>query len=79
MLLDILPVVTLDFGVHYNAYNLFGKQYTTNVTSHERLDAYTSLNDDKDPLFQEGDDDHIISDSRSMNAWQFTVTAMIGL
>lgn len=79
VLLDILPVVTLDFGIHYNAYNLFGKQYTTNVTSHERLDAYTSLNDDKDTLFQEGEDDHIIGESRSMNAWQFTLTAMIGL
>jgi len=79
VLLDILPVVTLDFGIHFNAYNLFGKQYTANVTSHERLDAYTSLNDDKDPLFQEGDDDHIIGESRSMNTWQFTVTAMIGI
>lgn len=79
VLIDILPVVTLDCGIHYNAYNLFGKQYTTNVTSHERLDAYTSLNDDKDPQYQVGDDDHIIGDSRSMNAWQFTVTALIGL
>lgn len=79
LLIDILPVVTLDFGIHYNVYNLFGKQYTTNVTSHERLDAYTSLNDDKDPLFEAGDDEHIIGDSRSMDAWQFTLTAMFGL
>jgi opacity protein-like surface antigen len=79
VLVDILPIVTLDFGIHYNAYNLFAKQYTTNVTSHERLDAYTSLNDDKDPQYQAGDDDHIISDSRSMNAWQFTITALIGI
>jgi len=79
VLLDILPVVTLDIGVHYNAYNLFGKQYTTAATSHERLDAYTSLNDDKDPLYEEGDDEYIIGDSRSMSAWQFTLTAMFGL
>ena len=79
VLIDILPVVTLDFGIHYNAYNLFGKQYTTIVTSHERLDAYTSLNDDKDPQYQVEDHEHIIGDSRSMNAWQFTVTALIGL
>ena len=78
VLVDILPVVTLDFGIHYNAYNLFQKQYTTNVTSHERLDAYTSLNDDKDPLYNTTDD-RIIGESRSMNAWQFTLTAMIGL
>jgi opacity protein-like surface antigen len=77
-LVDILPVVTLDFGIHYNAYNLFGKQYTTSVTSHERLDAYTSLNDDKDPLYNTTED-RIIGESRSMSAWQFTLTAMIGL
>jgi len=79
ILFDILPVVTLDFGIHYNFYNLFGKQYTSISTSHERLDNYTSLNDDKDPLFEAGNDEHIIGDSRSMNAWQFTLTAMIGI
>ena len=79
VLLNILPVVTLDIGIHYNVYNLTGKQYTTEVTSHERLDAYTSLNDDKDPLYEEGDDEHIIGDSRSLDAWQFTLTAMFGL
>ena len=79
ILFDILPVVTLDFGIHYNFYNLFGKQYTSISTSHERLDNYTSLNDDKDPLYQAGDDEHIIADKRSMNAWQFTLTAMIGI
>ena len=79
VLLDILPVVTLDFGVHYNLYNLFGKNYSTVSTSHERLDSYTALNDDKDPLYESGDNDHFISDSRSINAWQFTLTAMIGI
>jgi len=79
VLVDILPVVTLDFGIHYNIYNLFGKQYTTNITSQERLAAYTSLNDDKDPMFEAGNDEHIIGDSRSMDAWQFTLTAMFGL
>ncbi len=79
VLLDILPVVTLDFGVHYNLYNLFGKNYSSLTTSHERLDSYTGLNDDKDPLYELGNNDHIIGDSRSINAWQFTLTAMIGI
>ena len=79
LLTDILPVATLDLGIHCNVYNLFGKQYTTNVTSHERLDAYTSLNDDKDSLYEAGNDEHIIGDSRSMDAWQITLTAMFGL
>jgi opacity protein-like surface antigen len=80
VLLDILPVVTLDFGIHYNLYNLFGQSYTSMVTINpKRIDAYTSLNDDKDPLYQPGDDNYIIGDSRSVNAWQFTLTAMIGI
>lgn len=79
VLLDILPVVTLDFGIHYNIYNLFGKNYSGVSTSHERLDAYTALNDDKDPVFQQGNDEHIIGDSRSISALQFTLTAMIGI
>ena len=79
VLLDILPVVTLDFGIHYNLYNLFGKNYSGVSTSHERRDAYTALNDDTDPLFQQGNDEHIIGDSRTINAWQFTLTAMIGI
>lgn len=79
VLLDILPVVTLDFGVHFNLYNLFGQQYTGTTTNPKRLDAYTSLNDDKDPLYEAGDNEHIIGDARAINAWQFTLTAMIGI
>ena len=79
LLLDILPVVTLDLGVHYNFYNLFGKQYTGTTTNPKRLDAYTSLNDEKDPMYGADDDIFIIENGRSINAWQFTLTAMIGI
>ena len=79
VLLDILPVVTLDFGVHYNLYNLFGKQYQRISTNTRRLDSYISLNDDSDPLYQEGSSFNIVGESRSINAWQFTLTAMIGI
>lgn len=79
VLLDILPVVTLDFGVHFNLYNVFGKQYTGITTNPKRLDAYTSINDEKDPLFGTDDDIFIIENARSINAWQFTLTAMIGI
>jgi hypothetical protein len=78
-LLDILPIVTLDFGIHYNLYNLFGKQYNILNTNLQRLDAYTSLNDDVDPLYQSGSSVHIIGESRSINAWEFTLTAMVGI
>jgi hypothetical protein len=79
VLLDILPVVTLDFGVHFNLYNLFGKQYTGTSTNPKRLDSYTSLNDEKDPLFGTDNDIFIIENAREINAWQFTLTAMVGI
>lgn len=78
ILLDISPVITLDFGAHYNVFNVFGKEYKIS-TSNDRWNAYTSLNDEKDPLYIQGDNDHIVSNSRSMSAWQFTLTAMFGL
>lgn len=80
VLFDINPLITLDLGVQYNFYNLFGKKYSIeNPTSHPELDVYTSLNDDKDPLYQSGSDTHFVGDSRAMNAWQITLTAMFGL
>jgi hypothetical protein len=79
VLWNIISIVTLDFGVNYNWYNLTGQQYTGVSTNPQRLNAYTSLNDDADPLYQEGPPDHIIGESRSINAWEFTLTAMIGI
>ncbi|MGB5288233.1 MAG: hypothetical protein WBN42_07050, partial [Ignavibacteriaceae bacterium] len=65
--------------VHFNLYNVLGQQYTGTTTNPKRLDAYTSLNDDKDPLYGTDDDIFIVKDSRAINAWQFTLTAMIGI
>jgi hypothetical protein len=79
VLWNIISIVTLDFGVNYNWYNLTGQQYTSLSTNPKRLDAYTSLNDDADPLYQEGSSVDIIGASRSINAWEFTLTAMIGI
>ncbi len=79
VLLDFIPIVTFDVGVHYNLYNVFGQTYTGTTTNPKRLDSYTSLNDDKDPLFGTDEDIFIIENSRAINAWQFTLTAMIGI
>ena len=79
VLLDFIPIVTLDLGVHYNWFNLFGKQYNSINTNLNKLDAYTSLNDDADPLYQEGSSVHFIGESRSITAWEFTLTAMVGI
>jgi len=80
VLLDIIPMLTIDLGVHYNWLNPFGKKYTSIVppSSHPRLDAYTSLNDDKDPLFGVTDD-NFIENSRSMESMQITLTLLFGL
>ena len=85
VLWNIIPLVTLDFGANYNWYNLTGKQYTNYVNTNPganyntpRLNAYTSLNDDADPLYQAGTN-NIIGESRSINAWEFTITAMFGI
>jgi hypothetical protein len=79
VLLDFIPIVTFDVGVHFNLYNVFGQLYTGTTTNPKRLDAYISLNDDKDPLFGTDDDIYIIENTRAINAWQFTLTAMIGI
>lgn len=79
VILDFIPIVTFDVGVHYNLYNVFGQTYTGTTTNPKRLDSYTSLNDDKDPLFGTDDDIYIIENTRAINAWQFTLTAMIGI
>lgn len=79
VLLDFIPIVTFDVGVHYNLYNVFGQQYTGTTTDPKRLNSYTSLNDDKDPLFGTDDDLFIIENTRAINVWQFTLTAMIGI
>ena len=79
VLWNIIPLITLDFGVNYNWYNLTGKQYSGTDINPARIDAYTSLNDDADPLYQDGSSVHIIGESRSINAWEFTLTAMFGI
>lgn len=71
------PAMTLDLGIHYNLVNLFGKEYNAD-TGANRIDAYTSLNDDSDPFSVVGNDDHFISDSRSISNLQFTLTVLFG-
>jgi len=79
VLFDFIPLITLDLGANYNWYNLFGKQYNSVNTNLNREDAYTSLNDDADPLYQSGSNVHIVGESRAINAWEFTLTLMFGI
>lgn len=72
--------LNLDLNIQYHLMNIGGKEFNVvNSTSHERLDNYTSLNDDQDPLLGLGGDDHFISSSRSIDAFEFKLSVMFGL
>lgn len=75
--LSIGPMMFLDLGIHYNMVNLLGKEFKA-TTNPNRIDSYTSLNDNKDPLYLVSSDEHIISDSRAINNLQFTLTVLFG-
>ncbi|QQS36327.1 MAG: porin family protein [Ignavibacteriales bacterium] len=71
------PVMTLDAGIHYNLVNPIGKEYKS-VPSFDRVDAYTSLNDEKDPLYNSSDDKTVVANARSINNLQFTLSVLFG-
>lgn len=79
ILFKLNPTMKIDLSIHYQMMNLFGKEFSSVSINHERLDSYTSLNDDKDPLYSDTSDSHIIADKRSINNLQFKVGLMIGL
>jgi hypothetical protein len=71
--------IKLDLNIQYHLLNFGGKEYKIeNVTSHQRLDNYTSFNDDKDPVAGTTAD-HFISNSRGISAIEFKLTVLFGL
>ena len=73
-----LGVLNLDLSVQYNLMNMTGNEFKGDITQDKRLDSYIHLNDDKDPNYAAGSNDHIIADSRSIGALEFKLTAMFG-
>lgn len=70
----------LDLSIQYHLINFTGNEYRIeNVTSHGRLDNYTSLNDGADPNYTNESDSHFIQDDRGIGSMEFKVTAMFGL
>lgn len=70
----------LDVNIQYHAMNIAGKAYKLEtVTSHPRLDNYTSLNDAKDPAYSAGSDSHFIGNDRSISALELKLTVMFGI
>ena len=75
-----LGVLKLDVNIQYHLINLTGNEYKIeNLSSHERLDNYTSLNDSKDPLYSAGSNAHFIDDDRGIGSMEFKVSVMFGL
>ena len=68
---------TIDFSLHYNMINLFGKTYEGAGTN--RLDAYTSLNDAGDPSYNATDVKHPIANNRSIALIQIQLGLLFGL
>jgi len=59
---------SLDFSLNYNLNNLLGKSFTG---GDDRIFSYTSLNDDRDPLYPDNDlKKHFIGNSRSISTLQ---------
>lgn len=74
-----LASINLDFNLQYHMMNISGKEFTSIVsTSHDRLENYISLNDDKDPLYN-ANSDRIIGDSRSIGAIELKISVLFGL
>jgi opacity protein-like surface antigen len=72
--------LSLDLGAQYNILNAFGKKFEDlNPNLDQRLNSYTALNDDQDPLFQSGNSKHFIGSSRTLSTFAITATVMFGL
>lgn len=69
-------MMNLDLGAEYLFVNPLTKEFTAGTN---RLASYTSLNDDKDPLFAAGSTDHFIVGSRSISTLSVMATLMLGL
>jgi len=80
VLVTVSPNIDLDFGVGYHLMNLGGKEWVdVNPSQDEQLDSYLALNDARDPLFTPGDEEHFVSDDRSISAFQIVVSVLFGL
>ncbi len=69
--------ITLDFSLHYNMINLFGKKY--DGVEGNRINAYTSLNDGTDNLYDAGNVNHPIGSNRSIAVIQIQLGILFGL
>lgn len=77
---SIGPFLSLDFNISYNLMNVSGKEWDeVNSGINKRIDSYLSLNDAHDLQYAAGDENHFISNERSIRSILFTVSILFGL
>ena len=70
----------LDLGVEYTFVNPLSKSWTTvDVKNEGRIDSYKALNDDRDPEYAAGSENHFVGAARSISFLQITATLMFAL
>jgi len=69
--------VNLDLSLRYNLHNLFGKEYNS-PNSNNRIDAYTNLNDAKDPYYSATGDKHPVGVDRTIATIQLQLGLLFG-
>ncbi|HEX9613868.1 MAG TPA: hypothetical protein VGA55_00085 [Bacteroidota bacterium] len=70
-------ISSIDIAVHYNLHNLTGSSWEG---GDNRVDTYSSLNDDKDPAYNPLDTSkHVVKEPRSIQSLVLTVSVMFGI
>ena len=79
LLIKLGGMLTLDLGAEYNFINPLTKEWSASAKNPQRIDSYKSLNDDKDPVYAAGNDEHFVANTRSISSFQIMATIMFGL
>jgi len=69
--------INLDLSIRYNLHNLFSKSYDSPNTNN-RIDAYTNINDGKDPNYSATDKKHPIGIDRTIATIMFQLGLLFG-
>lgn len=71
--------MNLDIGAEYAFVNPLSKEWKVAERADIRVDSYKSLNDEKDPLYATGNNDHFVAGTRSISTFQIMATLMFGI
>lgn len=73
--------IKLDANIQYHLINMGGKEFKADndLLVEQKIDSFTNLNDEKDPLYNSASSEHFIADSRNISAIEFKLTVLFGL